>query len=252
MLTVECFQKNYALQPGQTLTIGREGDLVLDAANPFLHRVFLSIENQDGLWWLNNVGTRLSVTVSARQGGVEAWLSPGGRLPVVFPALMVCATAGDSTYDFQIFCDEAPFQPIALGVGPADDSDTLGSISLTNDQRLLIVALAENVLRNLDRGVGAVPTSQDAAGRLGWAVTKFNRKLDNVCYKLEQLGVAGLHGGPTKLAISRKARLVEYCVSANIVTREDLQLLPNPGGANPPSRGEFSPLRGADVPDENW
>jgi len=226
MVTIECYGTSYPIEPGQSFTIGREADLVLDSGNPFLHRTFLTIENRSGLWWLNNVGSHLSATVSARSSGMEAWLSPGGCLPLVFPAVFVCATAGDMTYDFQVFCDDAPFQSIAFEATSDDDGVTIGSVSLTNDQRLLIVALSENVLRNFDRGAGSVPTSMAAADRLGWAITKFNRKLDNVCSKLEQLGVAGLHGGPTRLAVSRKARLVEYAVGAGIVTRADLALLP--------------------------
>ena len=37
------------------------------------------------------------------------------------------------------------------------------------------------------------PSSADAAARLGWTVTKFNRKLDNVCQKLADAGIRGLH-----------------------------------------------------------
>ena len=43
---------------------------------------------------------------------------------------------------------------------------------------------------------------------------------------LADLGVRGLHGGPAKLASSRKARLVEYAMAARIVTADDLDLLP--------------------------
>ncbi|MGJ3403836.1 hypothetical protein [Glutamicibacter sp. Je.9.36] len=52
-----------------------------------------------------------------------------------------------------------------------------------------------------------------AAARLGWGITKFNLKLDNVCDKLDKAGVAGLRGGPGKLATNRRARLVEHAVS---------------------------------------
>ena len=44
--------------------------------------------------------------------------------------------------------------------------------------------------------------------------------------KLSELGVRGLRGGPTKLASSRKARLVEYAMAARVVTADDLDLLP--------------------------
>lgn len=225
MLIVEYANLTYTIAPDQTFTIGREGDLVLDAGNVFLHRVFLTVGMQDGIWWLNNVGSRLTATIAARNSGMEAWLAPGGHLPLVFPKVLVLATAGDMTYDFQILCDEAPFQSVAISA-LTDGETTIGSVALTNDQRLLIVALAENVLRDFDHRAGAVPTSAAAAKRLGWPITKFNRKLDNVCGKLEILGVEGLHGGPTRLAISRKARLVEYAIGAGIVTREDLDLLP--------------------------
>ena len=65
--------------------------------------------------------------------------------------------------------------------------------------------------------------------RLGWKVTKFNRKLDNVCQKLADAGTRGLHGGPGKLASNRKARLVEHALSTRLVTEGDLALLDAPG-----------------------
>ena len=64
-----------------------------------------------------------------------------------------------------------------------------------------------------------------AAERLGWKVTKFNRKLDNVCQKLADAGIRGLHGGPGKLASNRKSRLVEHALSTRMVTEADLVLL---------------------------
>jgi hypothetical protein len=56
-------------------------------------------------------------------------------------------------------------------------------------------------------------------------MTTFNRKLDNVCDKLDKLGVAGLRGGRGKLATNRRARLVEYAVTTRLVGVEDLPLL---------------------------
>ena len=70
-----------------------------------------------------------------------------------------------------------------------------------------------------------MPTSAGAALRLGWTITKFNRKLDNVCDKLTRNGVRGLHGDARNLATNRRARLVEYALSARLVTTHDLALL---------------------------
>gem|GEM_PF-6337777 len=43
-LTVDFCGEIYRVDPGQSFSIGREGDLTLDEVNPFLHRVFLRIE----------------------------------------------------------------------------------------------------------------------------------------------------------------------------------------------------------------
>ena len=105
-------------------------------------------------------------------------------------------------------------------------------MSFTPDQQLLILALCESMLRDGARGAGSIPSSADAAKRLGWKITRFNRKLDNVCEKLTRAGIRGLHGGPEKLAVNRRARLVEYSLAARLVERSDLDLLDGLTGAD--------------------
>ena len=73
--------------------------------------------------------------------------------------------------------------------------------------------------------MGEIPTSAKAAARLGWNITRFNRKLDNVCDKLDRAGVQGLRGGVRSYATNRRIRLVEYALAARLVTRADLALL---------------------------
>jgi len=213
----------YHVDPAKPFTIGREGDLTLDEDNPYLHRVFLKIEQESGLWWLRNVGSSLSATVSSNQGEMQAWLAPMGQLPLVFPHVSVWFTAGETTYEFDISITSTPWESVEVEK-EEDGNLTLGATMLTSDQRILVLALAEDVLRRGNKGAGTIPTSQQAADSLGWPVTKFNRKLDYLCSKLADAGVRGLHGGPGKLAISRKARLVEYCLSTQMITADDLPL----------------------------
>src|SRR5919112_1402609 len=71
------------LDPERPFVIGREGDLTVDD-NQYLHRAFLELRHVDGLWWLANVGSRLSATISSGGGAVQSWLSPGPRVPLVF------------------------------------------------------------------------------------------------------------------------------------------------------------------------
>lgn len=225
-VTVDFCGEIYTLAAeGDELTVGREADLIIDD-NRFLHRRFLRIYHEDGLWWVANVGTQLSATLSDQEGMVQAWLSPGARLPLVFASYSVWFTAGPTTYEFHIAVDDAAYLVVAPDPGAeTSGGTTFGRTTLTPDQRLLLLALAEPALRRPGRGAVNAPTSSEAAARLGWALTKFNRKLDNVCQKLERLGVRGLHGGPERLATDRKSRLVEYALSARLVSAADLALL---------------------------
>ncbi len=224
-LLIDFCGERYHPEAGVPVVIGRDADLVVDSENPFLHRQFLQITRQGELWWLANVGTQLTATISDSEGRMQAWLNPASSLPLVFPRTVVWFTAGPTTYEFDIYSDAALYETVQAAL-ETDGSVTVGAVKLTPDQKLLIVALCESVLRRGNRGAGSVPQSAAVAARLGWPVTKFNRKLDNVCEKLADLGVRGLHGGPTKLAVSRKARLIEYAMSARIVTIQDLDLLP--------------------------
>jgi hypothetical protein len=222
---VEFCGEDYTAVAGQPFKIGREGDLTVDD-NPYLHRQFLMLHHQSGYWQLSNVGSQLAATIADDRGLVQAWLSPGASLPLVFPATRVWFTAGPTTYEFTVTLDDPPFLPVSLDQ-QVSGATTLGPGTLTADQHLLLVALAEVVLRRGEQGAGRIPSNADAATRLGWTLTKFNRKLDNVCDKFSRHGVRGLHGDATRLASTRRARLVEYALAARLVTAGDLDLLPS-------------------------
>lgn len=222
-LRVEFCGEIYELDPAKDFTIGREADLTIDE-NPYLHRTFLILRFEFGMWWLLNVGRTLSATISDASGQVQSWLAPGAKLPVVFQNLNVMFSAGSTTYDFAIIAHTDFYNTSRVAVGPSGNT-TQDTVHLTRSQRLLVVALAEDVLKQNAPGRGEIPSSAEAAERLGWAITTFNRKLDNVCDKLDKLGVTGLRGGRGKLATNRRARLVEYAVSTRLVTAEDLVLL---------------------------
>jgi hypothetical protein len=224
-LTVDYCGELHAVSPGERLVVGREGDVTIDD-NPYLHRRFLLVEHLDGLWWLANVGTQLSATVADAEGTLQSWLAPGARVPLVFKVTSVRFTAGPTTYELDVMLDDPPF----AGTPPVESDEgetTIGPMQFTPDQRLLIVALAEPILRGEGKGIGSVPSSSEAATRLGWTITKFNRKLDNVCQKLSRIGVRGLHGDAGALASQRRARLVEYALASRLVSASDLELLPD-------------------------
>lgn len=203
--------------------IGREGDLAVDD-NPYLHRRFLTVSLAQDIWWLSNVGTRTSATVADVSGGMQAWVAPGSRIPLVFRQTRVVFTAGPTTYEFDVHLKTPAFrqEPIEEEV---DGETTIGPVVFTESQKAIIVALAEPMLRRDGTGYSSLPSSADAAKRLGWSLTRFNRKLDNVCDKLDRVGVAGLRGAGGNLATNRRTRLVEHAVTSQLVTAADLSLL---------------------------
>lgn len=222
-MTLEYCGEWFTPDPDGLFDIGREGDLTIDE-NPYLHRRFLRIGYQDGIWWLSNVGSLLSATVCDTSGGVQSWLSPGNRIPIVFQSTTIVFTAGPTTYELLAHLSGQQFETATLAA-PETGEQTIGMINFTLSQKQLIVALCEPMLRREGTGFTEIPSTADAARRLGWAVTRFNRKLDNVCDKLDRMGVKGLRGGPKQLATNRRARLVEYAVTTRLVTAEDLPLL---------------------------
>jgi hypothetical protein len=225
-LTVRFCGDQFPVVAGRQLTIGRCGDVVIDD-NPFLHRTFLVILEQGGLWWLSNVGSTLTATVADGTGLLQAWLAPGARIPLARNQTLVWFTAGPTTYDFEIIVDHPVFVPAT--VDPFEQGHlgemTVGRVSFTPDQKLLLVALCEGSLSCSRPGTSQIPSSAAAAARIGWTLTRFNRKLDNVCQKLADTGIRGLHGGIGRLASNRKSRLVEHALSTRLVTSADLILL---------------------------
>jgi hypothetical protein len=210
----------FVVRDDEPLVIGREGALAIDD-NPYLHRRFLELSFRSGLLWVANVGSAICATVADPEGLAQSWLSPGAQIPLVFPRTIVWFTAGPTTYELEVMIDDAPFQAVGEPKNLAGTT-TKGRMTFTPDQKLLILALAEDVLRRRNRGGASIPHSTTAAERLGWTTTKFNRKLDNVCEKLARLGVRGLVGDGTRTASNRRSRLVEYALAARLVTSADL------------------------------
>lgn len=222
-LSIEFCGETFTVEPGSDFFVGREGDLAIDD-NPYLHRQFLRIYADHDLWWLANIGNLLSATVTDSSGSVQAWLASGARLPLVFQTMNVMFSAGSTTYDFSVYAKDDYFSTTPFA-GSSVSSTTIMPVTLTLGQKQLVLSLAEQVLTQAVPGRGSIPTSASAAERLGWSITTFNRKLDNVCDKLDKIGVEGLRGGKGKLANNRRARLVEYAVATHLVSREDLPLM---------------------------
>lgn len=224
-LQIEFAGEWFNVDPNKPFVIGREGDLAIDD-NQYLHRHFLEVQFKENLWWLTNVGSRLSATISSGEGTVQSWLAPGAALPLVFAECVVVFTAGPTTYELSMVTSLPEFE-ISPAARTMAGEETVMPLQLTDVQKLLVVALAEPMLRRDAAGVSELPTNSAVAAKLGWSMTTFNRRLDALCDKLDQMGVQGLRATRGKLATNRRARLVEYAVSSRLVSKVDLALVDN-------------------------
>lgn len=226
-LTIDFAGEEYVVGLDEHFVVGRGGNLDIDD-NPYLHRRFLEFRYREGFWWVANVGNHLSATLTDTQHLVQAVLAPGASLPVVFSEMIVTFSAGSTTYELLLsHAPELGFDPHPAT--PSGGDTTLGRpVAMTRSQLQLILALCEPTLSRRGSGRSTIPSNAEAAARLGWAQTRFNRKLDNVCEKLGRVGVTGLRGDAGALATHRRARLVEYAVASRLVTVEMIRLLDEP------------------------
>lgn len=212
----------YSLEPGDTLEFGRNAQLVIDD-NRYLHRRIGRFEHRNNLWMLSNIGRSLYLTVLDTQTQSQSIIAPGRQAALTFTPAVVRFRAGRTTYELVVRGAQMPPAPEDAG-DHTIDTFTFSHYPLTPTQRLLVVALAEQTLRDSASGV-RIPNSSEVAGRLGWTITQFNRKLDNVCDKLTKAGIPGLHGAPGALASDRRRNLVEFAIQSGLVDTEDLVLL---------------------------
>jgi len=154
---------------------------------------------------------------------MRSTVGPGARLPLVFGRTIVTFSAGPYSYEINLDVPNPAFDAVApTSVEQEAGDTTIGTTAFTDTQLLAILAIAEPLLKRTGTGSWAVPTAVQAAKRLGWTQTRFNRKLDNVCDKLARVGIRGLKGEQGRQALGRRARLAEYAVTTRIVTAEHL------------------------------
>ena len=212
------------LDPGHDLLFGRGADLDVDD-NPRLHRNLGLIEHVDGWWWLSNVGRAIPIQVFDLGSGGTTVLPPGTRCVLGSPDVLVVFEAGATRYEIAVRQPDLPTTELPdLSAASVTATLTHDDLPLNEEQRTLLVALCES--RLLDpTGPLVLPTNTSVAARLGWTTTKFNRKLDYLCDRCARHGVAGLRRDGGR-ATDRRRLLAEWALVNQVVTAEDLRLLP--------------------------
>ena len=231
-LRVEYCGEVRAVETSDELTFGRAGDLRIDD-NRHLHRVLGRLWARDEQWWLTNEGSSISIQIADADSRSNVVLAPGSEIALSFPNSVVRFRAGITDYELTVSVpdredvedDEEDDEGDDLWDDEFTDTIALGDIVLTEEQRMLLLALAEPALRD-PHVKQDLPANRLVARRLGWSITKFNRKLDNLCNRFAKLGVGGLRGSIDQLATDRRRRLVDHAIESGLITTEQLDRLP--------------------------
>lgn len=223
-LKVEFAGAIHILEGGERLTFGRDADLEIDT-NPYLHRRVGVFRQRNGDWWVSNTGSAIAIEVCDDASPSRLTVAPGTSTPVPFRDSVVRFQAGPSVYELNLAMPDSPSfdESPETTFGPPTIASS--EVPLNDEQRLLLVTLAEERLRDRGAPRSAIPPNRAVCQRLGWSTTKFNRKLDNLCAKFHRLGVAGLKGDSGALASNRRERLVDHVLTAGLISRADLELL---------------------------
>ena len=220
-----------AAQSGDVVTFGRSGDIEVDEANRYMHRIVGTFFDQDNVWWLTNNSKHGNLTLSAA----------GGRLTRLPPAAVAALTevsgtvrfdSGPTTYELGwTLPGQDPLMP-PTSSDEQDDVDMsvdatrqFGIVNLNHEQKQLLVALAEPVLIDSTAPTSDLPANASIAHRLGWSAKKLDRKLDYLCARLASEGVRGLRGEKGFEAIDRRSRLIEHAMSSGMINADDLPII---------------------------
>ena len=231
-LYLEFCGEDHSLDPGDVLTFGRSAELVIDD-NPYLHRRLGRFLDRDGVWWLENLGRSIPMVVQDLGGPNRATVGPGSSIALVHGEFSIGFSAGPTRYELAGGLERHEWATDLLGDEGIEGTRTLewGRVELNPDQRLLLVAMCEERLRRPWETEVPLPGNRQRAARLGWTLTKFNRKLDHLCEKLHRAGVPEVHGAVGASAVDRRRKVVEHALSAGLVTVDDLVLLDGPQAA---------------------
>lgn len=173
--------------------------------------------------WLLGATNAPGAWLLADQGAASARLGAGQRLPIVFSRTAVRFPSRMTQHQFDIVLDRPMYAARTAPLPPAAPRQV--PIRLNAEQRLMLLVLGERTLRRGTVVATGIPTTADAARRLGWSTTKLSRKLDNLCARLESLGVGGMHGDRYQLALHRRSALIEFAIANGLITPEDLESL---------------------------
>ena len=203
------------VRTSETLTFGRQADLVVDPTNRHLHRILGSFHCEDSFWTLTNHGRSISLVVTDQISGSFIRVTPGTAVPLPFAESSVQFSAGRANYRLSIQTSEPPASTLLRRARTGSVTATASSLVFNEEQLQLLEVLAsyraDGPITTAD-----LPSSRQMARALGWSLSKFNRKLDRVCDRLAKAGVPDLAGDTATSATERRLALANYAFEQGV------------------------------------
>lgn len=226
VLTVTFEGTPHTVTTDQEFTFGRAASLIIDSANRELHRVQGVLRFDNGSWHVHNNARATSLVVTHHESPSFSKVAPGATLVLPFASCSITFSAGRANYRLDVVDESAVDAPNPVPtVSAGDRTVTAGHLIFNEEQFQLLAVLGEPRMAG-PVSVADLPSNRQIAKRLGWNVSKVNRKLDNLCLKLDKVGVQGLRGDMAGAARMRRVNLANYVVESGLLTEETLALLP--------------------------
>jgi len=172
------------------LTFGRAGDLAVDEANRFLHRICGEFVQRNNVWWLINRGRKTPLVVFASDSRVE--LRPAGSTALTTEAGAVSFVAGPTPYTITYRHGLVPEIESHIAEDGAHVTGTVtaayGAL-LTKREREFLATFARPRLEGARR---ATPSFKDVASVWGVAEKTVDNTVQAVRRKLRHNGISNI------------------------------------------------------------
>lgn len=198
-----------SIAPSHQVILGRAGDIRLGADDPAMHRHFLQLWNQQGAWYIRNVGSFITARIISRGQNRFApqRLSPRTTLPL--PPGEVGVTFDTRNMAYEIALVNAAPPPRHEATPVPDVPFTAEGFEPNADQLQLLRALAEPLWRDPAAEPHlVVPSVDQLAARLGWTAKQTNQRMQRIVEALERAGVPEFQRGTTQ--VPWRVQLAKY------------------------------------------
>ncbi|MCP3992166.1 MAG: hypothetical protein GY724_24050 [Actinomycetia bacterium] len=208
--------------PDIELAFGRQAELTLDE-NSYLHRRAGRFRMRQSTWWLENLGSRLRLTMASSDGSLLD-LQPGDSSLLLGERGEVSITAGPTRYmiEYELQQRQADWDDTSqFRIGGADTM-TFGPI-LTPRELDFVVVMAQG---RLTGRLGPIPSHGEIAEVWGVSHKTVDNTLQRLRAKLRDQNINFVNSSET---------LIEYLVTQGLVSTADLDwaCLDRPSGPRP-------------------